>query len=217
MKVYQLSRIDVYDADKPSGWHTILCKYTMKIKGPSPDGTMLELKIRPEGVPPHPPVLKWPQMFALWLIAESNFHPTSRSKALPGWWLSKTLEMKHSQFSRDVIKPLEGRHWICFEKRNTTNPESTHRNAKEKCYHLERMNMREIFFVLLDSFQSRYLKNLANWEGTELVPYEEWSTISKISEHRFITLAYLQKELDRYEASPQWYIDRGANPPPGLV
>jgi hypothetical protein len=161
--------------------------------------------------------LTWKQIQALWLIAEGDLIPEFEKKGFPGWYLAEKLGMKHSQFSRDVIKPLERRHLICHEDRHTTKSTSTHPNKKEKAYHLDKINMRNTFFILLDVFNKRHLNNLVNWRGCSPVQPGDLKRENIIAEMRLHTLAYLQQELDKYESSPQYYIDRGVNPPSSLA
>ncbi|MDQ1261928.1 MAG: hypothetical protein QG575_1109 [Euryarchaeota archaeon] len=218
-KVHQLSKLEFCEPNNPFKKYSLLIKGTLTLRKRYPDGEVLPLRICFEEIPSMDQLsynLKWDQIQALWLIAEGDVLPRFEKKGFAGQYLTKKLNMKHSQFSRDVAKPLKERHLICTEERLAKNEKSKHR-AWESPFHLERTNLRNGFSILLDFFHKHNFNDMVNWDGGKQITAKEASRENIIAEIRFETLARLQQRLDEYENSAQYFIDRGVNPPSSLT
>lgn len=240
-EVHRLGKLEFWSACDPLTKHALLCKSTLTLRGRDETGEALSLRICFEDFPPIDQFssnLKGPRMQALWLIAEGDLLPKFGRKGFPSHFLAEKLNKSAQDIRKNVIKPLEERHLICIgEKRLTTlkahdrkHPQGIkgcaegvdptkltardrkHR-ANEKPIHLERTNLRHIFFILLDYF-NRHNFNDLTWK--ERYP-ATWKRENRVAGIRFQVLARLQRELDKYEKSSQYYVDRGIDPPRSLL
>ena len=193
----------------------MLGKFTLTLKNHLPSGEILVLRICPDEMRPFEQFtynLKWKQIQALWLITEGDVLPQMGGRGQAGWHLAKKLKLADSQLTRDIINPLRRRHLICNTKRLAEN-KGKRRPAWEKEYHLERTNIRNVFFILLNVFLNRHLNNIIGWEGADPINLETVTRENWIAQIRWNTLAYLQRKLDDYENSAQYFEDRGIKPP----
>ena len=193
----------------------MLGKFTLTLKNHLPSGEILVLRICPDEMPPFEQFtynLKWKQIQALWLIAEGDVLPQMGGRGQAGWHLAKKLKLADSQLTRDIISPLKKRHLIYNKKRLVENKGKRH-PAWENEYHLERTNIRNVFFILLDVFLKRHLNKIIGWEGASPINLETVTRENWIAQIRMDTLAYLQRKLDDYENSTQYFEDRGIKPP----
>jgi hypothetical protein len=213
MNVHQLRKIELAPTDNPLAKISALGEWTININGTSPEGTPISLRISTDELPPQKPFtpkLKPLQYQALWLIAEGTVFP--KLDGFAGWYLADKLEMEPSNLSRDIIRPLEKMKLVSHKSRPTTKPKSSHPNKHENVYYLKRENMRNIFNILFLHFQERYYRHMV-WE-CESNKDPTW--ISCIAGWRFYALALLQKKIDEYENSPQYFIDMGVTVPRNL-
>lgn len=213
------TKLEFWDPKTPSEKYSMLVKdFTITIRKTLPDGEVLPLQMCCGEMLPTEQLyynLKWPQIQALWLIAEGDTFPRYKKKGFAGNFLAKKLNMKHSQFSRDVGAPLMKRRLVCVEKQIMQREKAKH-PAWGRLFHLERTNIRNIFFILLDVFKKRNFNDMVNWTGGKITTIEEASRENVIAEIRYETLSRLQRELYEYEHSAQYFIDRGVNPPASM-
>ena len=213
MKVHQLRKFELIPLDNPSAKISAIGRWTINIHGQSPDGKPIDLRISSDELPPQKPFkprFKPIQYQALWLVTECSVFP--EKYGIPGWHLAEKLEIEHSNLSRDVISPLKKMNLISHETRPTTKPKSSHPNKLEKVYYLKRQTLRNAFNILSDHFYERYYGYM-QWTGEEI---EEISWMNYIADCRFYALALLQKKLDEYENSAQYFIDMDVPVPPNI-
>jgi hypothetical protein len=166
----------------------------------------------------------------LWEIAEGTLLPEENGR--PGWMLAKKLNMSPGNISTRVTAPLEEKDLICHEYRQTTKPNSTHPKKEEKAWYLKRGSMQIAFDILSRNFLIQDITDLdLKWPYN--APKEEKDKIrSKVKDFfkneaevmernhiavtRFSILAILQKKIDEYENSPQYFADLGVKPPSGI-
>jgi hypothetical protein len=213
MKPHQLGMLEFSTKDEPLTKHRLLCNWTMNLNGHLFNGDPATLRISQEELYPDgnfQPKLKPMQIMCLWLITEGTVFPNL--DGLPGWRLAELFKMEASNLSRDLIVPLEKMDLIYYETRATTKPNSSHPNKRENAYYIKRISMRSTFNILLQCFEKRYHNHLI-WDG---VNDKEPTRMNCIAGMRFSALALLQKKLDEYENSSQFYIDRDVKPPSNL-
>jgi hypothetical protein len=211
MKPHQMGLMEFSTPDNPSTKYRMLCDWTLKLNGRLFNGEPATLRISLGELPRdenYVSRLNPMQTTCLWLVTEGTIFPSLNG--LPGWRLAQLLEMRPNNLSRDMISPLEKMKLIYHERRATTKPGSSHPNKRENVYYLKRINMRSAFNILFQCFEKRYHNHII-WEGA---PKKEPTWINFIAGMRFSALALLQKKLDEYENSAQYYVDRGVNPPP---
>ena len=213
MKPYQLGLLELSSQDDPSTKHRLLCNWTINLNGHLFNGDPATLRISLEELPRDgnfESKLKLMQTTCLWLITEATVFPNM--DGIPGWRIAELLKIEPSNLSRDIISPLERMKLVFHEKRATTKPNSSHPKKQENVYYLKRTSMRSVFVILFQCFEKRYHNHMI-WEGAET---KEPTRMNYIAGMRFSALALLQKKLDEYENSPQYYTDIGVSPPPAI-
>jgi len=188
-------------------------------------------KIPTENRPPFEPFivsLSADQIAGLWHILESTIF--LEQDGCPGWLLAKKLEIPDSHLSSRVTKPLQKLGLIDYKSRPTTKPRSSHPNKRENAWYIKRFSMENVFNILYSIFEKYNFNDLCWSETVSPLKFgSELDTDSQSKEDakskqkekihpntKLLILAYLQKKIEDYKNSAEFFTDQGIKPPIGV-